>query len=138
MKQLGLGVMLGLLTGNERSVNAYQRLVGKKIAALTLDEDALHFVMDDGTRVKLFDDGQSCCEHRYMHSDDALSDFVGATFISAEVRDAPDIEDDSGEVHEVAFLVVTTNIGAFTVATHNEHNGYYGGFLIAARNEDTP
>jgi hypothetical protein len=33
-------------------------------------------------------------------------------------------------VHEVAFLEVTTDRGVFQMKNHNEHNGYYGGFLI--------
>ena len=53
--------------------------------------------------------------------------------MSIELRDAPNVEDDEyGNVHEVQFLVVTTSKGAFTIETHNEHNGYYGGFFIEA------
>jgi hypothetical protein len=130
---LGLGVMLAMMGGNEKSVNAFLQIKDKKIAALALENDDLIFTMEDGAKAAIYDGGQSCCEERYMHTDDDLQAFVGATLISAEVRDAPDIEDDRGEVHEVAFLIVTTSLGAFTVETHNEHNGYYGGFAIMVR-----
>lgn len=64
-----------------------------------------------------------------MHTDDDIQAFIGAKLQDAEVREAPEIEDE-WDVHEVAFLVITTNKGTFTIETHNEHNGYYGDFRI--------
>ena len=137
MSDLGLGVMIKMLGGNEKAVKAIQSSLGKEIMGLELREnggnpDDLLFTFTDSTAMKVWDGGQSCCEHRYMHTDDVLSDFVGATLMDIEVRDAPNVEDEYGDVHEVQFLVVTTSKGAFTVETHNEHNGYYGGFWIEA------
>ena len=37
------------------------------------------------------------------------------------------------DVHEIQFLDVKTDKGIFQMANNNEHNGYYGGFLIEAR-----
>ena len=109
---------------------------GKRIKSLSLgDDDALHFEMVDGSKFKFYDDGQSCCESRYMRTDDTLSDFVGATFTGAEVKDAPSVKDDDYGEHEVQFLEIQTDRGVFTMASHNEHNGYYGGFLIRADSE---
>jgi hypothetical protein len=129
-----MGVMLSMLVGNADSVDAFKGAVGKTIADLTLGtDDALHFVFDDGSKMKLFDDGQSCCESRYMRTDDNLAEFVGAKLLGAEIKEAPNLkdEDDYGE-HEVKFLEVQTDRGVFTMASHNEHNGYYGGFSIRA------
>ena len=127
-----MGVMLAELGGNEESVKAFTSCLNKTITALSLGEDdALHFVMDDGTKMRLYDDGQSCCEHRYMRTDDKLADFVGAKLLGAEVKPAPSVPDQYGE-HEVAFLDVKTDKGVFQMASHNEHNGYYGGFAIRA------
>lgn len=135
MGQPGMGVMLGMLGGNADSVAAFTGAVGKTIAALRLgDDDALHFEFSDGSKLKLFDDGQSCCEARYMLTDDNLADFVGAKLLGAEIKEAPDIEDEYG-THEVAFLEIQTDRGAFTMANHNEHNGYYGGFWVIAAAE---
>lgn len=129
---LGSGVMIGMLAGNEKSVEAFTGALNKKISALELKDDELRFTFEDGTKIKLFDDGQSCCEHRYMTTDDDLKYFVGATLMGAEVADAPNQPDEYGGEHEVAFLKVTTSKGVFTMESHNEHNGYYGGFLIRA------
>lgn len=113
--------------------------VGKKIASICLDrsreqwlEDNLVFRFDDGSGVRIYDDGQSCCERRYMTTDDDLQAFVGAKFVEVTKQSAANQPDEWGE-HEVVFLIVTTSLGAFTVETHNEHNGYYGGFWLAAR-----
>lgn len=85
----------------------------------------------DGSRLVARDEGQDCCENRYMSCDDALDGFIGAQFTGMKTRDGPSETDpDSGEVHDIQFLVVETSEGSFTVATHNEHNGYYGGFEL--------
>jgi hypothetical protein len=131
MSNLGMGAMITMLGGNEESVAAFTASKGKTINALELTEDALTFTFTDGSRLVLADSGQSCCESRYMRTDDVLDDFVGGTLMDAEVRDGPDIELNYG-THEQQFLVVTTSKGVFTVASHNEHNGYYGGICIRA------
>lgn len=135
MGQTGIGVMLSYLGGNEESVNAFKNSVGKKISTLYLgSDDALHFEFEDSSRIAIYDNGQSCCEHRYMRTDDDLNYYIGSNFLDAELRDAPDVED-GGDVHEVQFLLITTSNGVFTMASHNEHNGYYGGFSIRFRKE---
>ena len=126
--------MLSMLGGNADSVDAFKGAMGKTIAGLTLGaDDTLHFVFDDSTKMKLFDGGQRCCESRYMRTDDNLAEFVGAKLLGAEIKEAPPVKDDDdyGE-HEVEFLEVQTDRGVFTMASHNEHNGYYGGFSIRA------
>lgn len=130
-----MGVLIGMLAGNSESVAAFTGALGKTISGLRLGEDdALHFEFSDGTKIKLSDDGQSCCELRYMRTDDDLAAFIGAVLEDAEIKDAPDAEDEYG-THEVQFLEVKTSKGVFTMASHNEHNGYYGGFCIRAEVE---
>lgn len=133
MTNLGMGVLLYRLFGDQETPKALNGAIGKEIAALGIQDYALVFTFTDGTGLKLFDNGQSCCEHRYMHTDDALDDFVGATLLDAEVRDGGEEPAEYGDVKESQFLVITTSIGQFTVVNYNEHNGYYGGFAIAAR-----
>ena len=113
----------------------FQEACNKTIASVRLEkgertEDGLIIHFDDGHALRIWDDGQSCCELRYMTTDDDLRPFVGARFLGAEVLPAPNVPDEWGE-HEVAFLVVRTSLGTFTIETHNEHNGYYGGFGVA-------
>lgn len=142
----GIGAMLKMLGGNRETVEAHQGAVGKTIAECYIGHedgrsrsmgensgDTLILKFSDGTGIKLWDDGQSCCESRYMRTDDDLKHVVGGTFTGAELRDAPNEEDEYGE-HQVQFLVVNTSKGSFTVANHNEHNGYYGGFGVEIRN----
>jgi hypothetical protein len=139
MSNLGIGVMLKMLSSNSKTVEALKVSIGKEITALKIikeddgrQEDRLLFTFVDGSQMEIQDGGRSCCEERYMHTDDALQDFVGSTLDKVEIRDAPTTQDDYGDPHEVQFLVVTTNKGAFTIETHNIHNGYYGGFAVEA------
>ena len=83
----------------------------------------------DGTGIYIYDDSYP---GKSMDCDDDLSQFVRATFLGAEVRDGPAEDEGPEEVHEIAFLVVFTSLGEFTVATHNYHNGYYSGFMLEA------
>lgn len=132
MSQLGFGVMINMLGGNRESVAAVQAAQGKTITSVALVDDALKFEFEDGSRLTLRDDGQSCCESRYMQTDDDLPYYVGAKFLNAEIRDGGSTESEYGDTHEIQFLVITTDRGTFSMASHNEHNGYYGGFWIVA------
>ena len=150
MSNLGMGVMLKQLAGNRETVESYHKAIGKTIKHIELSppkdgvsqwdddgKDVLKVQFDDGSMLLAFDDGQSCCESRYMRTDDKFEDFVGATLVSMELKQAPDIteedEDGWGQTHEVQFLELMTSKGALTMASHNEHNGYYGGFAIELR-----
>jgi hypothetical protein len=126
---LGIGVMINMLFGKDRGAEIFAEAIGKRILGLTLKDDELHFSMEGGLKFKLRDDGQSCCETRYMTTGDNPADFVGSILSGMEILDAPNIADEDGD-HEVQFLHVRTSIGTITMETHNEHNGYYGGFYI--------
>jgi hypothetical protein len=138
MTKMGMGFILGHTYRDPGQFNLYKNALGKTIASVHLDEEEseLRFKFTDGTGLKLFDDGQSCCESRYMTTDDDLTYYAGAKFMGVEIKEAPDIEDEEGDVHEVQFLEVKTDKGVFTMATHNEHNGYYGGFDITIKEDE--
>ena len=138
MSRPGLGAMLQMLGGNEETVNTHKSAMGKKIKSIRIDKDyngdgGLEMLFDDGTGIWIFDDARSCCEDRYLHTDDNVSDFAGAIFIEAELREGGEKGDD-WETHEWEFVIIKTSIGEFTLETHNEHNGYYGGFYVKIRN----
>ena len=136
---MGPGMSIKQMTDGHQIEN-FTEAVGKKITALELVKeddsnreqytDALRFIFEDGTGIEIYDDGRNCCEIRYMTTDDDLSYHVGATLMGATIEDAPETTDKWGEVHEIQFLAITTSKGVFTMQTHNENNGYYGGFWI--------
>jgi len=121
----------------------------KTIADIEMVNDNLLIIhLNDGSQFILEDNLQQCCEHRYMTTDDELAYFVGADLINVEKRhggyggdgEEHDIDDDDywdQDADEVAFLLVTTSLGVFTIENHNEHNGYYGGFNIIVRYRQT-
>jgi len=128
---VGIGVMIQSLGGNTETVNAVKSALGKTIQTVKLEGNELIFNFTDGTGLKMFDDGQSCCEDRYMATSDDLKEYENTTLLDFELKNAPNVEDEYGE-HEVQFLDVKTSNGVFQMANHNEHNGYYGGFWIKA------
>lgn len=134
---LGIGAMIGDLSGNKETIDALLPTLGKEISVVTLKEDVLGIAFSDDTVIRVWDNGQSCCELRYMRTDDDLAQYVGAKLEGMELRSAPNIPDERGEDHEVQFLVIRTTKGNITFSSHVEHNGYYGGFSIQIRNEET-
>ncbi len=130
---MGIGAMLHMLGGGSPQDPA--KYYGKMITAATEDRDELLLAFDDGTGIRVFDNGQSCCESRYMRTDDNLDVLVGKVLVGIEVnqaRTAEDIpdQDQYSDVHDVVFLDVKTREDgvAVTFSFHVEHNGYYGGF----------
>lgn len=128
--------MISELSGYGDTLKILKEHLGKVISDISIqmrgeDAESLRLCFSDGSVIEVFDDGQSCCERRYMVCDDKLEDFKGATLTSMELRDGP--TDESDDVHEIQFLLVNTSKGTFTVSNHNEHNGYYGGFSLNIR-----
>ena len=108
---------------------AIKLLFGKTITGLELKDGQLTLTLEDRVKLKLRDNVQSCCESRYMGTDDNLADHIGSQLLGVRVLDAPD-QDAGGDVHEVQFLIIDTDKGGLTISNHVEHNGYYGGFDI--------
>lgn len=124
----GVGAMLHELSGgSKKNASDYY---GKKIKKAELNADDFLIEFEDGTRIKISDNGQSCCEHRYLTCDDDLNSLEGNTLkgITVKYSDADSGDDDA---HEIAFLEIQTDKNSVTFACHNEHNGYYGGFGLS-------
>lgn len=132
---MGIGAMLHYLGGG--SENSAEKYYGRKIveAALDSENERLRLTFDDGVKISIWDDGQSCCESRYMRTDDDLSSLVGHVLVRIEAKNGPDVEGEYGDVHEQVFVEVATDGGFITIANHNEHNGYYGGFGLTITEE---
>lgn len=123
-------------TWNHKGDDLQLQCIGKEIQRVEIvegdyGENTLAVRFTDGTGLGFTDDGQQCCEERYMSVDgDDLSEFIGAKYVEAFVKDAPPKIEDEYWIHEVQFLEIRTSKGSVTVSAHNEHNGYYGGFDI--------
>lgn len=120
-----------------KSAEAFLKVVGKKIMGIKLEDDMLYMSFGSQGTLKISDEGQSCCEHRYITTDDKLEDYVGGNLLNIEVKPVPIplLDDGEGESHDIEFVEVSTSKGAFVLVTHNEHNGYYGGFFVCAKYE---
>ena len=132
---LGMGVIFGMLGGNEDSVKAYRKSVGQFIKSITLqnkeDPEYIKVVFESGYAIKILDNGRSCCETRYITTDDDLPYYTGAILNNIKTESAPNVRsEDDYDCHEKEFLRIYTSKGVIVFETHNIHNGYYGGFLI--------
>ncbi len=126
----GIGVMIQMM-GGDRGADAVRAVIGCKLSALAIINDSLRLDFADGRAIELFDDGQSCCERRWMESQSDLAYYVGATLTDVEIGESSSSGDD--DVEETQFLRVMTDRGVITIANYNRHNGYYGGFYLKAR-----
>jgi len=123
----GIGAMLHYLGGG--SNEDLDRFYGRKIHNAVFDDDENFFEIEfeDGGKIRITDQGQSCCESRYMTCDDRPEDLVGGELTRIEVTKHEDKEEGYG-CHETCFLIIESTKMSITVCTHNRHNGYYGGF----------
>jgi hypothetical protein len=125
MNQLGIGAMLHRLSGG--SEHGAEEYYGRTITGASMSDERLRLTFTEGPAIEIWDNGQSCCERRYMRTDDNLETLIGGKLVRIEAKDGPDLED-GWECHEQVFVEVGTDQGFITIANHNEHNGYYGGF----------
>lgn len=122
--------MLG--PADAKTAELAKKIEGMEIRMARLEDDALELGFSFGLKVLIFDDGQCCCENRYMTCDDDLDQFIGSVVQSIEIADGPEV-DCEYDYHDTAFLRVNTDRGSIVACTHNEHNGYYGGFIMRIR-----
>ena len=112
---------------------------GKVIKSLVLANDAILMELEGGKTFWIWDDGQLCCEDRYITTDDDLSYFSGSILMDIVLTEAPDGpsgDDQDHAVHEIQFLTIKTSKGIVTFETHDEHNGAYGRFAVRVSSEE--
>ena len=129
MNNSGLGVLIKGLIGNDKTRTAVQGSLDKTISGVFITDDNLYINFTDDTALRMWDGGQSCCEHRYMVCDDNLTEYVGAKLTNVISKPASFVDEDY-DVHETMFIDFETTNGIFTIVNHNSHNGYYGGFYV--------
>jgi hypothetical protein len=125
----GLGVLIKGMIGDDETRIAVQNSLDKTISGVFITDDNLYINFTDNTALRIWDGGQSCCEHRYMVCDDNLTEYVGAKLINVISKPASFVDEDY-DVHETMFIDFETTNGVFTIVNHNSHNGWYGGFYI--------
>ena len=133
MSMPGMGVMIGMLGGNKKTVEAVRAALGKVIYKATLEDDTLMLAFEDGSRLAFTDEGQSCCERRWMHTDADLPYYTGAKLLDVSLEAAAPPPPDDADAYEAQFLHIHTDKGILDAVTHVDHNGYYGGFWVVAR-----
>lgn len=126
---MGMGAMLHLLGGgSDKDPSDYY---GRTITNAEIDDERMIIELDSKTRIKIFDDGQSCCESRYITCDDDVKDLIGGKLTKIESSEGDEDDGEYGEVHEWVFIEIATDKDHIKFCTHNEHNGYYGGFGLS-------
>lgn len=94
-------------------------------------DDKLYLTFGDGQRIAIWDNGQQCCEIRYITTDDDMQSLVGHRLVSITTKPVQELPaDDGGVYHEIEFLEIATDAGFVTLVSHNKHNGYYAGFNL--------
>lgn len=135
-----MGVFFNMLGDGEAS-RAIAYALGKKIKAIDLkrcsSHDEVRILLADGFTLVLWDNLQLCCEQRYMNTDDDLQSIVGSKLKDILISDGPKETSRYSGVTEIQFLKIQTTKGEITMASYNEHNGYYSGFSLDARLEIT-
>ena len=105
--------------------------VGKRIVKAEIVVDDMHKLrldFEDGTAIVMYDDGQACCEQRYMSTDDDIQSLVGALLVRIDQCDTRYGDRSAEEILDCSFVEIGTDKGFITLVNYNSHNGYYGDF----------
>jgi hypothetical protein len=109
--------------------SGYEKFVNKIISyAVFIEDHGLKLTFEDGTQATIRDDAQYCCESRWVTTDDSVEVLIGGRFLSLTEDYAHTCNED--EEDDQMFVKVEASTGFVTLCTHNEHNGYYGGFNV--------
>lgn len=95
-------------------------------------EDRVRIYFTDYTQLYFYVN-TSCCEARYIETDDDIEDIIGGDLLYIETKETGEYKviknkDHSEDYHEIMFLEIATTRGFITYAAHNIHNGAYSGF----------
>jgi hypothetical protein len=104
--------------------------IGRIICGAEIKDNRLVLTLDGSQKIEIWDDGQLCCERRYMTTDDDLSSLVGHKLTRIDSKPGENQEFHNDTYNETVFVEIGTDQGFVTVTNHNEHNGYYGGFYL--------
>lgn len=113
---------------SDKMRDVVNRNLGKTLGLAKLENDRLFLEFTDGTFLALSDTAQYCCESRWMEVDHDMTFYAGSSLLGVRVEPGQGEHD-----AECAFLWIDTSYGSFEAKTYNEHNGYYGGFEINAK-----
>jgi hypothetical protein len=118
--------------GYEDGVEDFTIFYGKTIKSAAIIENQLHITFTDDVLIRVFDGGQSCCEHRWMSTDDDLEYIKNGVLNGIEIKSCESTanKDDEFDVHDIQFVEIHTGKGSIQLVNHNDHNGYYGGFFV--------
>lgn len=97
-------------------------------------ENFIIITFKDALSITFYDDGQQCCEDRFITCDDNLDDFVGSAYLDYEIVEIAPLYDYE-DSEDIQFLNIKTDRGVIQFVTHNNHNGYYSGFNIVVEDD---
>lgn len=97
----------------------YALAVGKQITSAYKSDNQICINFIDNSKLLIFDDGQSCCEHRYLTCDDYLEGMIGEFFSSISTTCCDNLDSSEDMYHEVRFVTIYTNRDHYTACTHN-------------------
>lgn len=105
-------------------------------ALLSEDQEGLVITLDNDQEIRITGQ-QSCCEQRYMHTEDNLSSLRGQKFMGIRIKKAAhplSLElgplqrantDEENSSLMVQFLEIATDGAGLAFAHYNQNNGYY-------------
>lgn len=124
----GIGVLIQRRFHGSEPVEKY---IGRTIKTAAFGDNKLTLTFTDGVTIAVTDEGQSCCETRWITCDDDPAALNDSVLMAIAAKEGPNLPSQYGDdVHEQVFLEISTNKSSISLATHVEHNGYYGGFAL--------
>lgn len=123
-------------TEDGNGVEELKASLGKTIYKIKLNNNVVSLTLDDGSQFEFWDNGQNCCEERYLDTFDDIERIEGQKLVGVQVLNAgtpPEHDKQEVECHEISFLEFKTDKDVISFSSHNLHNGYYGGISLTVK-----
>ena len=120
----------------------FASIIGKRVLSVWLNEQRSTLHIETVDKWHEYHADGDCCSWSWWYRVKGLAALVGHT-VHAEADGGcddvdPKEENKCGKAHEIVFLEVCTENAIVTFSNHNEHNGYYGGFLTPRQHDRRP
>jgi hypothetical protein len=125
-----------VLSVDQETLKTIGSCLGKVIEKVMLAYDhesreSIIIIFTDGTALNLFDDGQQCCEKRWLASDDKSEDVAGGVLMDVQMEEGVD-DEGSEDILQSQFIRIITDKAPYVVTAYNKHNGSYDGITVKA------
>jgi hypothetical protein len=121
-----------------KRMNGLENIVGKRINGFTITDDKTTLTFnDDAGALYVYNAEADCCSHSWIENVEDPEYLIGNLVMKVEEKEITDYEEDGCFIKIMGYDVYTDK-GICKIDFRNSSNGFYGGRLQIASEENNP